>query len=124
MLELSQVFKEFTPSTYGIWSLVAMFSIYLIREWRETRKLSAEDRLARRDGYQKQVELLTREYRSALGDLATLRKEYDEHRRLCQVETDQLRKMVIALEGEIAGLKRQDATAQIYHYRHSGEGKI
>lgn len=101
------IFKTFTPGAAGIWTGVIMFAGWILREWRETRKLSAEDRLARREGYAKQVENLQNECRALLGDLKSLRQEYDHYRQLCHDETDALRKLVMRLEGEIAGYKRR-----------------
>lgn len=104
-----KVASDLTPGGVGIWFLVVMIAIYMLREWRETRKLSLEDRIARRDGYAKQVETLMHENRDQREDMRLLRREYDEHRKQCQTETDQLRQMVINLESEVQGMKRQRA---------------
>lgn len=123
MNEIATILKEFTPGAAGVWTGVLMFAAYFLKEWRETRKLSAEDRLARRDGYQKQVELLLTENRALLADQAALRKEYDDHRKLCYTETEQLRKMLIDLQGELEGLKRRVATDAIEIHRLGGKPK-
>lgn len=91
----------------GTWTGVMMFGGWLLREWRETRKLSADDRLARREGYAKQVESLQVENRKLRGDLADQEERHTEYRHACQRETDQLRAEVRGLEDEITGLKRR-----------------
>lgn len=107
MMDLAKILTEFTPGAYGIWTGVLMFAAWFLKEWRETRKLSADDRLARREGYAKQVESLQKENRALGADLAKLRKEYDDYRHLCQSETDALRQNIIRLEGELSGYKRR-----------------
>lgn len=99
--------REWAPQAYGVWTLVLIAVLYFIREWRETRKLSSTDRLARREGYALQVENLQRENRFLQTDLTNLRHEYDDYRRLCQQETDDLRNQVIQLENNVAGLRRR-----------------
>ncbi|WP_028970168.1 hypothetical protein [Sphingomonas sp. URHD0057] len=101
------LFREWAPQAYGIWTLVLFAFVYLVREWRETRKLSSADRLARREGYALQVENLQRENRLLQTDLNALRHEYDDYRRLCHDETDALRSQVVRLEDEVTGLKRR-----------------
>jgi hypothetical protein len=97
----------------GTWTGVMMFGIYLLREWRETRKLSAEDRLARREGYAKQVENLQVENRRLRGDLSEAEKRHTEYRHACQRETDQMRGEIRGLEDQVTGFKRRlDAQAQ------------
>lgn len=107
MGDLLPLLRDFTPGTYGIWTLVLLGIAYFVREWRETRKLSAEDRLARREGYAKQVEMLMRENRALMDDQRKLREEYDQYRQLCHAENNELRGMVIRLEGEVEGYKRR-----------------
>lgn len=106
---VAKVIADFTPGAAGIWTGVFMFAGWLAREWRETRKLSAEDRIARRDGYAKQVADLMKENREQREDTRKLREEYDLHRRQCQIETDQLRHMVVDLERKVEGLNRRIA---------------
>lgn len=113
MNELASIFKEFTPGAYGIWSGVLMFAAWWLREWRETRKLSSEDRLARRDGYAKQVETLMGENRNLRDDLVKMEKRHSDYRELCHKETDQLRDQVVHLENKIAGLMRKLADVAI-----------
>lgn len=103
----ASLLAQTTPSTYGIFVLVVMGAVYFWREWRDDRKLSSSDRLAKREGYAAQVELLMGENRKLLADMETLRIEYDDHRKLCYAETEQLRQMIIALQNEIEGLKRR-----------------
>ena len=109
MNDLLTIFRDFTPGAYGIWTGVLMLAAYFLREYRETRKLSLDDRLARRDGYAKQVEALSEEARRLRNDLAALEKRHDDYRRQCHVETDQLRDQVVFLENRLAGVLRKVA---------------
>lgn len=84
-----------------------MFAAYILREWRETRKLSFDDRMARREGYSRQVSDLTDENRALRTDQRLLREEYDHYRRLCQAETDQLRTDMQAQANRISGMMRK-----------------
>lgn len=102
-----RVLHDFTPGAAGVWTLVLMGFLYLVREWRETRKLSAEDRIARRDGYAHQVETLMQENRQQRAEMQTMRREADEYRRICQSENDQLRDEVLNLEHRVVGLTRK-----------------
>lgn len=112
MIELAKILAAFTPGAFGVWTGVLMFAAWWLREWRETRKLSADDRLARREGYAKQVESLAAENRRLRGDLAEAERRHDEYRHACQSETDQLRQEIRGLEDEVTGLKRRlDAQA-------------
>lgn len=108
MPELS-ILKELTPGAYGIWVIAAMIALRYLKEWRETRKLSLDDRLARREGYAKQVENLQEENRELSKDLRFLREEYDGHRRQCFAETESLRQDLQRKEEEIIGLFRKVA---------------
>lgn len=105
MLDFS--FPNWQPQAYGIWTGVIMFAGWLLRELRETRKLSTEDRQARREGFAHQVEGLQVENRNLRLDLSALRHEYDDYRRLCHHETDELRGQVVELSNELTGLKRR-----------------
>lgn len=107
MGDLAKLLEGFTPGAYGIWTGVFMFAAWLLREYRETRKLSAEDRLARREGYAQQVEGLQRENRELRAEMTKNRTEHEEYRRLCHAETDGLRAQVIQLMNEIEGMRRQ-----------------
>ncbi len=109
MPDIANVLKDFTPGAYGIWTGVIMGLIYFLREWRENRKLSTEDKLARRDGYAKQVSMLMGENRKLMNDLATLRREHDTNRKECIKENDELRGMIGHLQEEIEALKLQGA---------------
>lgn len=111
MEQLAQILlaKGWTPGATGIWLIAGMFMIYLLREWRETRKLSAEDRQARREGYARQVETLMKENRDQRAELQQVQAAFDEYRRLCRLETDQLRDEIRGLQDEITGMKRQEA---------------
>lgn len=120
MNELVQILREFTPGAWGIWTGVLILAGWIIKQIREDRQLSHDDRLARREGYAAQVANLMQFNRSLLEDIAELRKEYDNHRKICQMETDQLRRMVIDLEGEIAGLKRNRAVDEIHNIKIGG----
>ena len=106
LTEIASILKDFTPGAAGIWVLVVWALVNSLKEWRETRKLSLEDRIARRDGYAKQVESLSAENRDLRHDLADLERRYGEYRDLCHSETDQLREQVRSLQDELAGIKR------------------
>lgn len=80
---VAKIAADMTPGAVGIWFLVAMFAIYFIREWRETRKLSLEDRLARRDGYAKQVSGLQVENRELRAEVQRVMDTHDAYRKLC-----------------------------------------
>jgi predicted nucleic acid-binding Zn-ribbon protein len=74
--------------------------------------LSAADRLARREGYAKQVAGLQVENRRLRRELADDRKRHDDYRHACQHETDQLRTEIRGLEDQVTGFKRRlDAQA-------------
>lgn len=103
----AKIIADFTPGAVGIWALVLMFSIYFLREWRETRKLSLEDRLARRDGYAKQVTGLQVENRELRAEVQRVMEAHDAYRKLCHAETDQLRRQLISMADELQGYKRQ-----------------
>lgn len=105
----TRIIADFTPGSAGIWVLVCMFGIYFIREWRESRKLSIEDRLARRDGYAKQVASLQVENRELRTELHNVQQAHSAYRKLCHDETDQLRKQLQDIADEMQGYKRQFA---------------
>lgn len=109
-----------TPGGVGIWFVVMLIGGWMLKEWREYRKLSIEDRNARREGYAQQVEVLMKENREQREDMRKLREEYDHHRKICQAETDQLREMIVNLEGEVQGLKRRVATDALEILRLKG----
>lgn len=111
-----------TPGGVGIWVIALMVFGYLAKEWREYRKLSIEDRNARREGYTHQIEMLLAENRLLMDDQRKLRVEYDEHRKICQVETDQLRTMIMELETKVQGLTRRVATDALEIIRLKGDG--
>jgi hypothetical protein len=121
---LATIFRDFTPGAYGIWTGVLMLAAWMLREYRETRKLSTGDRLARREGYARQVENLQTENRNLYGDLSRMRQEHDAYRELCHKETDALRQHVVSLENELAGLKRRFDTRVIYDARAGISGKV
>lgn len=113
MLELSRLVGAHDAiGAAGIWVGVLLIFAHMLREWRETRKLSAEDRLARREGYAKQVESLMRENRALREDLARMEAEHTAHRKSCHEETDALRKKVRILEDEISEIMRSQTTDQ------------
>lgn len=119
MPELS-ILKELTPGAYGVWVIAAMIALRYLKEWRETRKLSLDDRLARREGYAKQVENLQEENRLLSTDLRDLREEYDGHRQQCFKETQSLREDLQRKEAEIVGLFRKVADLSIRLARLQG----
>ena len=127
MNELVQTLKQFTPEAWAAWTVAVIIGGYVINQMRLDRKLSADDRLARRDGYAtqvskltEQVKMLMEENRALLADQAALRREYDDHRKICQMETDQLRRMVVDLETEVAALKRNRAVDEIHNIKLPG----
>jgi len=124
MNELAKFLAEMTPGVYGVWTGVFMGLAWWAKEHRETRKLSADDRLARREGYAAQVALLTKENRDLMADQRALREEYDKYRTVCHEETDQLRAQVLHLEGQIAGLLRKLAEAGIQAIRGANPGTV
>lgn len=119
-LNLANLTADITPGAVGTWVLVVMLAMYGLREWRETRKLSFEDRLARRDGYARQVEELHSENRALRQDLSRLHEEYDRYRKMCQEENSQLRTQIRRVEDTVAGLERRVATDAIELSRLKG----
>lgn len=124
MEELAKFFASWTPGSYGVWTGVIMLAGWMAREWRETKKLSLEDREARRLGYSQQVAALQTENREQREEISRIRKdaderearqrkEYDDYRHLCQAETDALRNTIMRLEGELTGVKRMVAAQGI-----------
>ena len=109
MNELAPLLSELTPGAYGVWAIALMLAGFLTKEWRETRKLSSEDRQARREGYARQVEELSKENRALRTELTEEREHSAAHRKQCHVETDQLRTWVRNLEDELEGYKRKFA---------------
>lgn len=108
MIELNEILKSITgwpPGAYGIWTGVLMFMAWRLKEWRETRKLSAEDRLARRDGYAHQVQSLMAENRSLRDDLRKLEKQYYDYRSMCVAENDELRRELRITREELEEIK-------------------
>lgn len=109
------------PQAYGIWGIFLLVASYMLNGWLQSRKLSIEDRQANREGFARQVEFLQRqlrdsddESRRARTELVDMRerlqqrdREHDEYRKLCQAETDQLRKQILDLEDDAAGMRRQ-----------------
>lgn len=122
--ELFGFLNGMTPGGYGIWAGVLMFVAYWVKEWRETRKLTAADRQARREGFEAQVTLLMNENRALRSEMNADRKIHADYRHLCHQETDQLRQQIIRLEDEVAGYKRQADTAAIYSARNTKIGEI
>jgi|SRR3569833_301611 len=117
---LQSIVSQFTPGAAGVWTGVAMFAAYILREWRETRKLSYEDRMARREGYARQVQELSDENRALRNDQRLLREEYDHYRRICQAENDQLRTEMQMQGNRISGMMRKLADIAV----HAAQGNI
>lgn len=107
MDDLALFFKSFTPGAWGIWTGVALFMYYMGKQYIEERKLSAADRAARREGYEKQIQMLTAENRAVMEMQGKLREEYDKYREICHKETDELREQSIRLENTVQGLRRR-----------------
>jgi hypothetical protein len=110
---IERIIADITPSSVGVWILVFMAAIYVVREWRLTRQMTLEDRLARRDGYARQVETLMVENRSLRAEMHVMNENHEAYRKLCHQENDQLRDMIINLETEVEALKRLRAQDQI-----------
>lgn len=110
-----------TPGAIGIWVLVIIALSYLFREWRLTRKLSLDDRLARRDGYAAQVASLQAENRKLRTEMdrrvRQMREESDAYRALCEAEHEQNRGEIRGLMDELAGYRRQRAHDQVAEIR-------
>ena len=104
---IEMVRAGFTPGAAGVWTGVLMLAGWMVREWRENRKLSDADKQARRQGYEHQVQLLMDENRALAGDQRDLRAEYLEYRKQCQAETEGLHRQNMAQEAEIAQLRRR-----------------
>lgn len=131
--------KDWTPGAVGIWVIIAMIAIYVAREVRENRKLSSDDKQAKRQGFEATTKRLADENRALMADMATLRDENNKDRKAFHDEVaalrkeneteraaffrenDQLRQMVVRLENRVAGYKRQVAALQIWLARHLGE---
>tara|TARA_Y100001968_G_C19347626_1_gene712927 strand:- start:439 stop:819 length:381 start_codon:yes stop_codon:yes gene_type:complete len=97
------------PGALGVWALVIIGAVYFIKEWRENRKLSSEDKLALRDGYAHQVQMLMAENRSLGKDQSELREEYKKYRTACQEETDDLRNQIFALQAMVEETRRENS---------------
>lgn len=110
-------FQDMTPGGVGIWTGVIAFLTYWGKQTLEERKLSSSDRQARREGFEKQVQILQDENRDLRIEMAADRKAHADYRNLCHQETDQLRQQVIRLEDELNGYKRQVDTRTIYALR-------
>lgn len=117
MSEILTILQGFTPGAYGIWTGVLMFAGWFLKEWRETRKLTAEDRLARRDGYAKQVESLTAENRALRREMQDTRQQSEDDRRACNQENDALRCSLRRVLDELAGLKLAIISGEITAFR-------
>lgn len=123
MLDIGHILtvsRGLTPGGVGIYLILLLIALRYLKEWRETRKLSSEDRFARREGYAKQVENLQDENRELSKDLRDLREEYDGHRKQCFAETQSLREDLQRKEAEIVGLFRKVADLSIRLARLQG----
>ena len=117
--------QGFTPAATGIWlfgsSGALVWFVSIMRERRLDRKLSIDDREARRAGFTAQLT----QYQTTQGELmkaqTELRREYDEYRRACQTETALLRSQIIQLENDVAGWKRRFDTLVGYVSRKWGD---
>lgn len=113
MDELAKLLSTLTVGGAGVWTGVLMFAGWWLKEWRETRKLSNDDRNARREGYAKQVAALMAENRSLGSDMALLREQHDKYRQACDKETTELRDHIVRLEDRLTGFRRTFATLEI-----------
>lgn len=96
-----------TPTATGAWASAFGLFAFLWREIRLDRKLSSEDREARREGYAAQVASLSTENRKLREDLRASDDRHAAYRKLCQEETDQLRDEVRQIKEEFDGWKRK-----------------
>lgn len=110
---VAKVIEGLTPGGAGVWVIAAMVGLQHAKQWNEDRKLSAEDRIARREGYAKQVAELTAENRQQREEMQRIRNDADKARRLCLQENDQLRDGIIVLENKVAGIMRKMADIAI-----------
>ena len=100
-----QVMRDITPGAAGVWVLVLAVLGWMLQQYRENRKLSDADKIARRQGYEVEVRELRDECRALRADQTALRDDYDKYRRDCQEETDELRAENRQLRGIIEGLQ-------------------
>lgn len=107
---LARTMAAFTPGAVGIWLGVLGGAGVLFKRWTENRKLSIEERQAKREGFSAQVEFLTKENRQLREDYdahrASSESRYDQYRRQCELETDQLRGQLRQLQDDMVGLQR------------------
>ncbi len=130
MQGIQYFFQEMTPGAYGIYGLFFL-AIGGIIKWRlDLGKLSLDERVAKREGFTKQVELLLQELKGVreenrllLKDNHDLREEYNAFRILCHKENEQLRKMIIEVTDDLEGLKRERAQDLIHAIRLKGLGQ-
>jgi hypothetical protein len=113
---LARIAAGFTPGAVGIWVGVLGAAGMLFKRWIENRKLTIDERQAKREGFSAQVEFLTKENRQLREDYdeyrSTAEDRYDRYRRQCEQETEQLRDQLRAIQDDMIGLKRKfDAQA-------------
>ncbi len=112
-MNLSSFIAQITPGGVGIWTGVLMLAGWMLREWRENRKLSDADKQARRQGYEKEVAELRILNRDLRADMKSRDDDHDRYRAMCQQETDALRQQIMHLQFELAGAKRRLDTMAI-----------
>lgn len=114
---IQKAMGAFSPGSFPMWAMFLYFvgqhAYKLIKAHQDERKLSLEDKQANREGFTKQVESLQEEVSSLRTENRELRKEYDAHRRLCTIETEQLRDEIVRLEGVLAGMFRKVAAVAL-----------
>lgn len=104
------ILSQFTPGAWGIWTGVIMLGGWFLREYRETRKLSSDDREARRTGYAAQVEQLLKENRDLRNEMRDIRDSTSKEHKECRDENTELRALVIKLEDQVTALRRKIET--------------
>jgi predicted nuclease with TOPRIM domain len=109
MDEIAHLLPDMSAGAYGIWLVAGMLLVKFMAEYRLMRGLTPEDRLARRDGYQKQVEILLEENRKLRLEMHQMNEHHEGYRQLCHAENDQLRQMLSTNADETEGLKRKIA---------------
>jgi hypothetical protein len=137
--EIIKALAGMSAGAKGIWLfgsiLVSGQLLKWVAEWRAWRQLPPENKQANREGFTAQVSLLTKqvvsgdaEARRLRAEIATLYEKLrkrdedrEDDRRLCREETEGLRRQILGLENELAGLQRRLSAEAIAVVRAKGE---
>lgn len=113
---VSAFISEFTPGAMLLAYMAAIVTFHYWKSWREDKKLSQDDRQAKREGFARQTEILMRqigdlnaENRLLRADLLQNEQTHSEYRRQCQAETEQLRNEIVGMQQQMAGVLRKAA---------------